>query len=321
MRMKRRDFLKAGIAVAGGAVVVETLVAETLIAETLNDGDSVRQTDRHRFRLNYAPHFGMFKHLAGENLTDQLKFAADQGYTAWEDRVISDRPIDLQNRIARTMETLGMRMGVFAVSERFRDATHTPRGSNNQGVLRDLRNSIDVAKRVNARWMTVDLENLGAPVVGAPVEREDQRLACVELLKRCAELLEPHSLVMVLEPSNWQSVRRGCSADEIPRARDICGAVDSPSCKLLFDLYHQHSHGGDVLSQIDSSWPQIAYFQCGDSRGRKEPGTGEIDYAGIFRHIDSRGFTGIVGMEHGNSLPGTAGDRAVIDVYVRVDRF
>ncbi len=303
--MKRREFLKAGMVATGGALVAERLVAQ----------GAARQAAR-RFRLDYAPHFGMFKHLAGDNLTDQLTFAAEQGFTAWEDRAIARRPVDLQRRIARTMETLGMRLGVVAVIERFRDGSSLSNWHYRRwDVVQDVGQSIELAKRVNARWLTIDLGSYGTVL-----EWYHQKATCVEVLKRCAEVLQRHELVLVLEPSTWRNTRHGRPGDGLSLVQDICRMVDSSACKLLFDLYQQHCDGGDVLAQIDSSWPRIACFQCGDTRGRKEPGTGEIDYPRIFHHIASRGFTGVVGMEHGNSLPGRAGDQAVIDAYLRVDR-
>jgi hydroxypyruvate isomerase len=57
----------------------------------------------------------------------------------------------------------------------------------------------------------------------------------------------------------------------------------------------------------------------GDNPGRKEPTTGEINYTNVFAHLKKKGFTGIVGMEHGNSKPGKDGERAVIDAYRKVD--
>jgi hydroxypyruvate isomerase len=53
--------------------------------------------------------------------------------------------------------------------------------------------------------------------------------------------------------------------------------------------------------------------------GRNEPTTGEINYAGVFAHLHRRGYAGILGMEHGNSRPGAAGEQAVIAAYRAVD--
>ena len=65
----------------------------------------------------------------------------------------------------------------------------------------------------------------------------------------------------------------------------------------------------------------VPAVQVGDNPGRREPTTGEINYRNVFRHIHGKGFTGIVGMEHGNSRAGKAGERAVIEAYRAVDGF
>ena len=87
----------------------------------------------------------------------------------------------------------------------------------------------------------------------------------------------------------------------VPQAYVICKAVNSPSCKILFDMYHQQITEGNLIPNIDAAWDEIAYFQVGDNPGRNEPGTGEINYRNVFKHIHGKGFTGVLGMEHGNS--------------------
>jgi hydroxypyruvate isomerase len=72
---------------------------------------------------------------------------------------------------------------------------------------------------------------------------------------------------------------------------------------------------------MDMAWDEIAYFQVGDNPGRKEPTTGEINYKNVFKHIYKKSFTGIVGMEHGNSKKGKEGEIAVIEAYRACDDF
>jgi hydroxypyruvate isomerase len=66
---------------------------------------------------------------------------------------------------------------------------------------------------------------------------------------------------------------------------------------------------------------EIASFQIGNNPGRDEPGTGEMDYRNIFRHIYQKGYKGILGMEHGKSLPGKEGELALIKAYREADDF
>jgi hydroxypyruvate isomerase len=143
----------------------------------------------------------------------------------------------------------------------------------------------------------------------------------IEALKQASGILEPHGLTMVLEPLNTLRNHPGMFLSTTPQAYLICKAVGSPSCKILYDIYHQQITEGNLIPNIDMAWSEIAYFQVGDNPGRREPGTGEINYRNVFRHIHGKGFTGIVGMEHGNAKPGRDGERAVIDAYVTADAF
>lgn len=299
--MQRREFLAT--AVTAAAVAGSSHAA---------DGNAKRT-----FRLKYAPHFGMFRHTAGDDPIDQLKFMADQGFTALEDNGMKSRPVELQEKIAKTMQQLGMEMGVFVATGDFTRPTFAVKDKSvREKFLKDIKDSVEVAKRVNAKWCTV--------VPGRyheGMEWDYQTANVIENLKYCAEIFEPHGLVMVLEPLNWWANHPGLFLTKIPQAYMICRAVNSPACKILFDIYHQQITEGNIIPNIDMAWSEIAYFQVGDNPGRKEPMTGEINYRNIFKHIHSKGFDGIVGMEHGNSKPGKEGEQAVIDAYVESDQF
>ena len=142
----------------------------------------------------------------------------------------------------------------------------------------------------------------------------------IETLKIASDILEPHGLVMVLEPLNFRD-HPGLFLTESPQAFQICRAVDSPSCKILFDIYHQQIQEGNLIPNIDDTWDEIAYFQIGDNPGRKEPTTGEINYKNVFKFIYEKGYDGILGMEHGKSMQGEEGEKALVDAYLKSDSF
>jgi len=123
----------------------------------------------------------------------------------------------------------------------------------------------------------------------------------------------------VLEPLNTLTDHPGMFLTTSPQAYAICRAVNSPACKILFDCYHQQITEGNLIPNIDAAWDEIAYIQVGDNPGRNEPTTGEINYCTVFHHLHDKGYDGIVGMEHGQSTPGRAGEQAVIDAYVTSD--
>lgn len=305
--MNRRKFVSL-TGVAGAAA----LSAATASAQ------ENQESSAHKFQLKYAPHFGMFAQLAGKDHLDQLRFAADQGFTAWEDNGMRGRSTEEQNRIAKTMDQLGMQMGVFVGSsiDWRKPSLTTAKQDVREKFLEQITASVEVAKRVRARWMTIVPGH-----IDLRQEMDYQTANVIENLRRAAEILEPHNLTMVLEPLNWWSNHPGMFLDRIPQAYQICRAVDSPACKILFDIYHQQIAEGNLIPNINKAWDEIGYFQIGDNPGRKEPGTGEINYLNVFRHIHSKGFDGILGMEHGNSQPGKEGEQAVIDAYVAADSF
>jgi hydroxypyruvate isomerase len=272
---------------------------------------------KNSFNLKYAPHLGMFKNLAGEDPIDQLNFMADQGFTAFEDNEMRNRELSLQQKMAQTMERRGLQMGVFVAHKIYWTQPNLTSGdlSLREEFLNDIKNSIEVAKRVNAKWMTV------VPgFVDMRQKMEYQTAHVVESLKQASALLEPHGITMVLEPLNFRN-HPGLFLSESPQAYSICKAVDSPSCKILFDIYHQQIQEGNLIPNIEQSWEEIAYFQIGDNPGRKEPTTGEINYKNVFKYIHSRGYNGILGMEHGNSRPDKEGELAAIEAYKQVDQF
>jgi len=270
-----------------------------------------------KYNLKYAPHLGMFRHHAGNDPIDQLNFMADQGFTAFEDNDMRNRELSLQEKMAQTMEKRGLQMGVFVAHQIYWQKPNLASGDPELRAefLNYIKEAIPVAKRVNAKWMTV--------VPGHVDLRQNmayQTAHVVESLKQAAALLEPHGLVMVLEPLNFRD-HPGLFLSESPQAYEICKAVDSPSCKILFDIYHQQIQEGNLIPNIEKCWDEIGYFQIGDNPGRKEPTTGEINYRNVFKYIHSRGFDGILGMEHGNSQPGKEGEQAVIDAYKKINQF
>jgi len=62
-------------------------------------------------------------------------------------------------------------------------------------------------------------------------------------------------------------------------------------------------------------------LQIGNNPGRNEPGTGEMDYRNIFKHIYNKGYKGILGMEHGMTGKGKEGEMALIKAYRESDGF
>lgn len=303
--MHRRNFVKS------------TLALSAAPAALFAANDQTTPAAGQPFRLRYAPHDGMFRQSAGPDILDQLRFMADQGFTAFEDNGMSSREPALQEKMGALMNQLGIAMGVFVAHKIYWSEPNLASGNKDkrEEFLRDIRNAVEVAKRCNAKWMTVVPGH-----VDLRLNKDYQTAHVVESLRRAADILEPHGLVMVLEPLNFRD-HPGLFLTDVPQTYLICRAVNSPACKILYDLYHIQIQHGNLIPNIDAAWDEIAYFQIGDNPGRKEPTTGEINYKNVFKHIHNKGYTGILGMEHGNSKEGKDGEMAVIKAYREVDSF
>lgn len=308
--MQRRNFLQKGI-LAGASTLVGSAAFATGNKNEKENGPLAEKT----FNLNYGPHDGMFKNSGGSDFIDQIKYMYDQGFRSIEDNGMTGRSTDQQTKIGETLAKLGMTMGVFVV----------PKGGNGENTLaagkqeyidiflKGCRQSVEVAKRVNAKWVTVvpgDFER------HLPIGIQTGNV--IDALKRGAEILEPHGIIMVLEPlSDTPNLFLRTST----QTYEICRGVNSPSCKILYDIYHMQKNEGNLIKHIELTWPEIAYFQIGDNPGRKEPTTGEINYKNVFKYIYDKGYRGVMGMEHGNSKPGKEGEQALIKAYRESDNF
>lgn len=301
------------MSVSRRAVLVGGAVAAAAAATAAN---GAMASNAARFSLKYAPHEGSFKSRGGR--LEQIAFAADQGFTAWEDNEAATRSVADQTAMARALQQRGMTMGVFVASmprwADFRPLLGGNDDADRERFLTDIRGSVDVAKRLNSKHMTIVTGFMDRKL---PVDIQTARV--IDVLRRAADIYEPHGLVMVVEPLNTLVNHPGVFMSTVPQGYAMARAVDSPAIKVLADLYHEQIQAGNLINTLDSCWNEIAYVQFGDNPGRKEPGTGEINYRNIVRWLRAKNFAGVIGMEHGNSVEGRAGEERLIAAYRATD--
>ena len=302
--MKRRHFIQNSLALATSLAATTTSMSNPLRDQPAQGKP---------FKLNYAPHDGMFKNNGGENFIDQIKFMADQGFRSIEDNGLLKRTVEDQEKVGSTLAKLGMTMGVFVVDggENWKTSLTTTKQEFKDNFIKTCKQCVDTAKRVNAKWMTVVP---GFYERGLPVDMQTANV--IDALRRGAEIFEPQGMTMVLEPlsDTPELFLRGSHQSYM-----ICKAVKSPACKILFDIYHMQRNEGNLIANMDQCWDEIAYIQIGDNPGRKEPTTGEVNFKNIFQHLMEKKYDGILGMEHGNSKPGKEGELKVIAAYRECD--
>lgn len=303
--MQRRGFLKNS-----------TLATAAVLPGLSIFGQSKNQTENKPFQLNYGFHDGMFAAHAGKDFIDQIKFGYEHGFRSIEDNGMMDRTPEMQAKIGETLAKLGMQMGVFVITSNswhWKMSLATGKQEFKDLIVKDCNRAVEVAKRCNAKWMTVVPGNFDR---SQPMDMQTAHV--IDALRRGTEILERNGLVMVLEPlsDNPDLFLRYSTQTYM-----ICKAVNSPSCKILFDMYHMQRNEGNIIANIDRTWDEIGYFQIGDNPGRNEPTTGEMNYKNIFKHIHQKGYRGVMGMEHGNSIKGKEGELALIKAYRESDAF
>ncbi|HET6723353.1 MAG TPA: TIM barrel protein [Chitinophagaceae bacterium] len=306
--MERRKFIRNSFLASAATVTVGQSFA--------GNKNGISLTETKPFNLDYAFHDGMFKNNAGEDFLEQIKWAYDQGFRSIEDNGMMGRTVEQQKKIGELLAKLGMRMGVFVItSDNWHWKTSLATGKQEwiDKMMKDCKEAIEVAKRCNAKWMTVVPGNFDRSQ-----SHDMQTTNVITALRKGAEILQPHGLVMVLEAlsDNPDLFLRGTHQSYM-----ICKAVNSPACKFLFDMYHMQRNEGNIIANIDKVWDETPYFQIGDNPGRKEPGTGEMNYRNIFKHIYNKGYKGVLGMEHGNARPGKDGEMELIKAYRDADSF
>ncbi len=303
--LNRRGFLSIGAAATAGLFAVSDAAQAQMPSATAGK----------KFKLKYAPTFGAFEAHAGKDLIAQLNFMAEAGFSALLDGGFLKKPQELQDKLAKEMEKLGITLGGPYCSTTLGGQSLVAGTDKKEDYAKHFKGVCEQLKRVNGKWFLVVP---GALVKGMTMEQMTANL--VENLKAIMKEVEPTGCIMTLEPLNPRN-HAGLFLTKIPQAMEICKAVNSPACKIVNDLYHQQITEGDLIPNIKAAWDYIAHYHLGDTPGRKEPTTGEINYRSIFKYLHENGFNGVLGMEHGKSKGGKEGELALLHAYRWCDAF
>ncbi|MBP1595213.1 MAG: hyi [Acidobacteria bacterium] len=307
--MKRRDFISLS-SVAAAALAIPGIASGGQQAAATGEATAAR------FKLKYAPSLSQFRNHAGSDPAAQIQFAYDQGFTAMFDNGIMNRPVEQQELIARELARRGMALGPFVLYADFGKKSFVTRDKDvREMLLQKMKDGVETMKRTGCKQALVVPGRLDESLAW-----DYQTANVIENLRACVDICQPAALVIVLEPLNPKN-HPGLFLTRIPQAYAICKAVNSPSCKIINDMYHQQITEGNLIPNIEAAWDEIAAFHIGDNPGRNEPTTGEINYRNVFKWIHGKGYQGVLCMEHGQSKPGKDGERAVIEAYRACDQF
>ena len=170
-----------------------------------------------------------------------------------------------------------------------------------ESYLAFLRRSVEAAKKVGARSVTIHSNGLGDG--GVVINHYDGLSDTVKLcamfntLKDCAKIAEESGIFMNLEPLNVTTDHVGNFLQTTRMAAEMTRLIGSPWLRVLYDVYHMQLNEGRLCDNIRAYGDQFGHIHVADAPGRHEPGTGEINYANVLACLEETGYTGLIGFE------------------------
>ena len=162
-----------------------------------------------------------------------------------------------------------------------------------EGFLNDIKQAITWSQKLEIPQIIL---MSGDAIPGK--SQQEQWASLVEGAKRAGELASKASVNLIVEPLNARVNHKGFFLTNNQDGIRLMKEVDNPNVKLLFDIYHEQVQVGDVTRTLLEAMPYVAVFHIADNPGRNDPGTGEINYANIYRAIQKAGYGGYICMEY-----------------------
>ncbi|PWM32219.1 MAG: hypothetical protein DBX55_01575 [Verrucomicrobia bacterium] len=342
--MRRRKFISAGlragfglaaISVAGCASAGNSKKDQNASKRRENAQDSnLKGGASNRFKMKFAPRQWLFRNVAGKDEAGRMRWLKEQGFYALEGaffiqpmKKYSSEEIDRQLKIGECAAEFGFEMGgCSAMNEKDSpimsgEKFKMPDGKVVLGrsAIRDL-----LVEQMEATFAVLRRLRSCAFIIGAgskdpslPDEKQFENV--VENLKFCARHCERNGFTMLIEPLNTSS-HPNIYFDNATLGAKASALVGSKNCRILFDIFHEHMQTGSLKSlENPDVWSQIGAFHFSDSPTRQEPFTGKIDYRRLMGLLKRNNWSGIIGLEHGQSLKGAKGDLKVLEAYRKLD--
>ena len=157
---------------------------------------------------------------------------------------------------------------------------------------------VGVAKAIDyAKVLGVKQLNCLAGKVPDSVALNEIHKTFVENLRYAASELKKENIRLLIEPINIFDIP-GFYLSRTQQALEILNEVGSDNLYIQYDIYHAQRMEGEISKSIEINLSKISHIQLADNPGRNEPGTGEINYAYLFKFIDRIGYKGWIGCEY-----------------------
>ncbi len=166
-------------------------------------------------------------------------------------------------------------------------------------LLKSARETAQVGKRLGVARLNLHGTGLGAggiPIAQTQVVTGTMWLKARDTLNRICDLAEEEGVTYTLENLNLLD-HPGCPFGSTADVLALVSSVNRPQLRINLDLYHTQIGEGDLVRWCQKCLPWIGEIQVADNPGRCEPGTGEINYAGVAQGLKAMGYQGPVAME------------------------
>ncbi|MBO1513396.1 TIM barrel protein [Metabacillus bambusae] len=236
--------------------------------------------------MKYSLCIGAYK---GKDVVYHLEKIKEHGFQGLE--YYSWWDLDIK-QVAKEQDRIGV--GIIATCTKFFNLVD---GTKRLEYIDGLKQTIEACKILGTKSIITQTGNV---IDG--MSRDFQQQAMVETLKQCASLCEEAGIILEVEPLNGLVDHHGHFLQYSDEAVSIIDQVNSPYVKLVFDVYHQQITEGNVIRNATNYIDRISHYHIADNPGRKQPGTGELNYINILNAIKETGYEGYVGLECGYTI-------------------
>jgi hydroxypyruvate isomerase len=272
----RRAFLQT----TAGAAAIAGVASSISAGPDEIDLSQIGKTPNSKFAVNVEMWWSKLPFL------ERIKRAAALGFPAVEFWPYAGKDIDA---IAKLSKELNIAIAQFTAWG-FTPGMNNPK--NEDLLVKTIEEACQVAKRLDCRKMCVVAGNNQKGMT-----QDAMHAQVIRALKRAAPICEKHKVMMILEPMNGRVDHPGhCLYGSVDAVR-ICKEVNSPFCKINWDLYHMQISEGDLCGRLREGFDQVGYLQLADHPGRHEPGTGEIHYNRVLKQAHDLGYRDYIGLE------------------------
>jgi hydroxypyruvate isomerase len=225
---------------------------------------------------------------------ERIQIAAAQGFDAvefwnWDNK-------DLQS-IKKTADEAGIQIATFQ-SNLGGTLIHP---EHRESFVQGIQKSLDQAQALGVHAMFLLTDELGddrSVRFQYPELTFEQKYESVLAgMKSLAPLAEKADVTLILEPLNTYVDHPGYFLNRSQLGLQLVREVASPNIRLLFDIYHMQVMEGNLIQSLTQNLDLIGHVHVADAPGRHQPGTGEINYANVFKALSQAGYLGYVGFE------------------------